>query len=269
MTLFSKSIITASELHEQLPAENLCLVDLRSEDAFSAGHIIGARALTPGLLNRADAPIGGLLPAADGIADIVKAIGLQADQTVVAYDAGLETAAARLVWVLHAYGHTQAVLLDGGFNAWQSQNLPTTTEIATVPASTLTLHRVADNLIESDELMARLDDPNLAILDVRSLKEFDGSDVRSARGGHVPGAQHMEWTTVFDADQQLKHKDQLLKEFAQAGATPEKEVIVYCQTHQRSAVTYVLLKELGFDNVRAIDGAWSNWGNRTDTPIQS
>lgn len=265
----TRARVSALELKDRLAEDNLCIVDLRAPEAYTAGHIPGARPLTPKMLNSSTPPIGGLLPSLEGVNDIVKTIGLSEGQTVVAYDAGLETAAARLIWVLDAYGYQDSLWLDGGMAVWESHGLPTSTDAVAIPTTPLRLQRIAKNVIETEELITRINDPSLAILDVRSQKEYAGQDVRSARGGHIPGAAHMEWTTVFGEDKALRPVEQLLRDFADIGVTPDKEVIVYCQTHQRSAVTYVLLKELGFEHVRAIDGAWSNWGNRTDTPIQS
>ena len=54
----------------------------------------------------------------------------------------------------------------------------------------------------------------------------------------------------------------------QAGITRDKEVIVYCQTHHRSAFSYVMLRALGYENVKGYPGSWSEWGNRDDTPVE-
>ncbi|MDO8672179.1 MAG: rhodanese-like domain-containing protein, partial [Dehalococcoidia bacterium] len=40
------------------------------------------------------------------------------------------------------------------------------------------------------------------------------------------------------------------------------------QTGQRSAVTYLTLRLLGYEKVRNYDGSWQEWGNETDTPIE-
>jgi thiosulfate/3-mercaptopyruvate sulfurtransferase len=53
-----------------------------------------------------------------------------------------------------------------------------------------------------------------------------------------------------------------------AGLTPDKEIIVYCHTHHRSAHSYTMLKHLGYERVRAYDGSWSEWGNDPSLPIE-
>jgi thiosulfate/3-mercaptopyruvate sulfurtransferase len=53
------------------------------------------------------------------------------------------------------------------------------------------------------------------------------------------------------------------------GVTPDKEVVVYCQTHRRSSHIYVVLKSLGFERVRGYPGSWSEWGNDPSTPIEA
>ena len=57
--------------------------------------------------------------------------------------------------------------------------------------------------------------------------------------------------------------------YEKLGVTPDKEVIVYCQTHHRSSHTYVILKALGYPRVKGYPGAWSEWGNSPDTPVET
>ena len=119
-------------------------------------------------------------------------------------------------------------------------------------------------------ILARLDDPGTALLDTRTPEEFSGERVRAARGGHIPGAVNFNWVEAMDADHNLRLKPApvLLESLAALGVTPDKEVIAYCQTHHRSSHTFVVLKWLGFERVRGYPGAWSEWGNREDTPVE-
>ena len=251
-----------------LSEARICLVDLRSPEAYAAGHIPGAVSGSAALLNRAEPPMGGLMPEPQAVNTLFEQIGANLGDQIVAYDGGKETAAARLMWVMDAYGYEVGSWLSGGFADWVAQELPVSTEVTTVAAGDLTLSLVGDNVISADQLMENLDSASLKILDVRSANEYAGTDVRSARGGHVPGAHHFEWTAQLDEKGCLLNDELLQEQLDNAGVSTDDTVIVYCQTHQRSAVTYVALKHLGYTDVRALDGAWSNWGNRTDTPIE-
>lgn len=80
---------------------------------------------------------------------------------------------------------------------------------------------------------------------------------------------NFDWLTAMDAERnrQLRPREVLLRELAKLGVTPEREVVAYCQTHQRSSHTYVMLRWLGFGRVRGYPGAWSDWGNDAATPV--
>ena len=249
------------------PDSNLRFIDVRPLEAYDLTHVPEAVHLDSALLNRHAPPINGLLPTLASVNNIVQSLGITREQNLVVYDAGRETAAARLIWVLHAYGFTSISWLNGGFGAWQASKLPTGSTAVSVVESDISLTHVGNNVISVEQLHRSLGDPAIAILDVRSLSEFIGTDVRAAVGGHIPGAVHYEWTDVLDNSNNLLANDVLLSELHQRGITPDKQVIVYCQSHQRSSVTYVLLTHLGFAKVRALDGAWSAWGNQDELPV--
>lgn len=272
-------VVTPAELHQRLKTlksegktlrdDRLCLVDLRTIEAYETGHLEGAVHASPQLLNRSAPPIGGLLPEPDAVNQFLASIGARMGDQIIAYDGGLETPAARLLWVLDAYGYEAGSWLSGGYKAWQAEHLPTSTQTFTASAGDLNLSLIGDNVISVDTLMQELANPSVKILDVRSAGEYHGTDVRAAEAGHVPGARHAEWMTMLDDHGRLLDDATVEKLLAELGAGYDDTVVVYCQTHQRSAVTYVALKHLGYNDVRAIDGAWSAWGNRPDTPKES
>lgn len=266
---------TLSELLNQVKADGatlrdarICLVDLRSPDDYAAGHIPGAVSGSAALLNHSEPPMGGLMPKPDAVNALFEQIGANLGDQIVAYDGGKGTAAARLMWVMDAYGYEVGSWLSGGFADWVAQELPVTSDTPATTPGDLNLTLVGDNVISAEQLMENLSSASVKVLDVRSANEYAGTDIRSARGGHVPGAHHLEWTTQLDDNGCLLNDELLQAQLDSAGVSKDDTVIVYCQTHQRSAVTYVALKHLGFTDVRALDGAWSNWGNRTDTPIE-
>jgi len=105
------------------------------------------------------------------------------------------------------------------------------------------------------------------IVDVRARAEYTGELVRAARGGAIPGAVHIEWTRNLAADGRYRPIGELRAMYAQAGITPEREVITYCQGGYRAAQSYIALVLADYPRVRNYVGSWNEWGNRLDLPI--
>jgi len=273
---------TPTELSKNGP-QALILLDVRSAEEYASAHIHGAHRLEPSLLNRSAPPINGLLPNASEVADWSARLGLQIDSTLVVYDGGKSTAAARALWVLNVYGFTNVHWLNGGLPAWVSSGQPVTADATPAPTAVSAQSLTANPalVITNEELKAKFSNaatsndspesrqsPKHQLIDARTKGEYEGSDVRSARGGRMPGAVHYEWLDMFQSDGTLQPDSELKAALAKRQLADDVPAIVYCQSHQRSAVTYVVLKHLGYKDVSALDGAWSNWGNDPTTPIE-
>ncbi|MBX2824799.1 MAG: sulfurtransferase [Gammaproteobacteria bacterium] len=247
------------------------LVDLRSQEQYAENHLPGAVHLPYATILKVDPPVGGLLPDADAFNGVLRSLGITRDHYVVAYDAEGGAAAGRLIWTLHAYDFYQCGVLHGGINAWVAAGRELTTASPEVAPSTISLQPTATNVISVDELKARIGDDKLGLLDARTLDEYTGAKVRANHGGRIPGAERLEWTDALDpAGPTTLLPDETLRDMLdQRGLTPDKDIVVYCQTHHRSALSYLMLKHLGYESVTALDGAWSAWGNRDDTPKET
>ena len=104
----------------------------------------------------------------------------------------------------------------------------------------------------------------------RTPQEFSGEKKFAARGGHIPGAANLNWVDTMDPNRNYRFKTQaeLRAMLEQLGLTPDKEIICYCQSHHRSSHAYIMLKMLGYSRISGYPGAWSEWGNRNDTPVE-
>ena len=87
----------------------------------------------------------------------------------------------------------------------------------------------------------------------------------------MPGAVNVDWTLTMDPERgrALRPIAELRTLYESAGVRRDAEVVAYCQTHHRSSHTYWVLKHLGYERVRGYPGAWSDWGNREDTPVEA
>ncbi len=264
-------LLEPGQLEKHLHVPGLLLVDMRSSDSYARGHIPGAVQLDYASLIRIAPPAMGLLPDAARLSAVLSAIGLTPATHVVAYDEEGGGHAGRLLWTLDVLGQRQFSLLNGGSIAWAAEGYPLERRIAAPrPSRYQAAFANPAALADKEYILTRLGQADLILLDTRSPAEYRGIDVRAARRGHIPGAVNLNWTETMDSERQLRFQaDTLLHSLlAAVGVTPAKEVIVYCQTHHRSAHTYMVLKHLGYPRVRGYPGAWSEWGNDPSLPVE-
>ncbi len=250
---------------------DVLLVDVGSPETYVQNHIPGAVFLEYAWIIHREPPRMGLLPAPRQLSNVLGATGISPNTHVIAYDDEGGGRACRLLWTLDVIGHKRFSLLNGGLHAWANEGHALTDEI-TVPQASEYPEPVISGTGVADQhyIQQHLDDEHVVILDTRSPQEFRGSKVLAQRGGHIPGAVNMDWTEAMDRPRHLRllPAEQLESKLAALGVSRDKEIITHCQTHHRSAHTYIMLKSLGFEQVRGYPGSWSEWGNTADTPIE-
>lgn len=246
------------------------IIDVGRPEIYARTHLPGAVHLAYEQLVLARTPVLGLLPEPAPLAALLGALGISPAHHVIAYDDETNGRAARLIWTLHTVDHFHASLMNGGLEQWLHEKRPTAEGREQAIPAEYPATPPGAALIEIDELRVRLRQPGTVLLDTRSPEEYRGELRRAQRVGHIPGAVNYEWTEAMNSDDHLRLRPaaEIQRELREIGVTPDKEVIVYCQTHHRSAHTYVVLKHLGFARVRGYAGSWSEWGNRSDTPIE-
>ena len=130
------------------------------------------------------------------------------------------------------------------------------------------MSQVENFRIQYDDLRQKVEQQAIQLWDCRTEDEYTGLRMTARRGGHIPGARHFEWSTAIARQNHLKlHSlERTQQRLEQLGFDLSQPVVVYCQSHHRSGLAYIVGKLLNWDIV-AYDGAWSEWGNRSDSPI--
>jgi thiosulfate/3-mercaptopyruvate sulfurtransferase len=213
----------------------------------------------------------GMLPDPERFAAMCRRLGLQQDDTILFYGDKGGRHATRALWVFEYYKHLGALhLMDGGREQWEREGRPKVSDPATFEPSGYPVPsgRRLELRATAGEIMRCLADGNYTVLDVRTQAEYDGADVRAARGGHIPGARHIFWEDALTPEGTLRPKEELARLYADI--PPDNTVAVHCQLGVRAAHTWFVLRHvLGYAGARNYDGSWQEWGNRDDTPIET
>ena len=244
------------------------IIDLRPPEDFAAGHIPGAVHLDlwgVSLIDTDPAPLKAFMWMIDHLFNLR---GVTAETPVVVYDDQSGLRAARAFWFLEYFGHPRVQLLDGGFNAWVGGKFPVTRDSKAPPKSTWSGTPQEHTIATWRDVQSRLGHPDVVLLDTRTDGEWHGTTVRAKRGGRIPGAVHVEWTRNLGPDGAFKPAAELRQMYEQAGVTPDKEVVTYCQGGYRAAHGYLALRLLGYPRVRNYTGSWKEWGDREGLPIE-
>lgn len=271
-------IITASELIQRLEHQELVLVDTRFklQDAsygrrvYGESHLPGAVYLD--LNDDLSGPVGARggrhpLPDLNQLSQKLGACGIHAPAHVVAYDDAYNMYAGRLWWLLRYLGHTQVQVLDGGFSAWQALGYPLSHEWPTPKPQVFVPQLHSTNLITHEELIQRLHEPGLLLLDARSADRYRGeNETLDPRGGHIPGALNRPF--MDNLIQGLyKTAPQLQLELNALGANQAQEIVVYCGSGVSANQLLIALAAAGFNNTRLYAGSWSDWCRYPDVPM--
>ncbi|WP_026370906.1 sulfurtransferase [Kallotenue papyrolyticum] len=215
----------------------------------------------------------------DKFEQLMSRLGISNDTTVVFYGDKNNWWATYAFWVFKLFGHEDARIMNGGRQKWIAEGRPLTTEVPSYPPTQYTARERSDAEIRAfrDEVLRALGQPNVALVDVRSVDEYTGKKLHmpeypqegALRGGHIPGAQNIPWATAVREDGTFKSREELEQIYQSKGITPDKDVIAYCRIGERSSHTWFVLKYLlGYDRVKNYDGSWTEWGNAVGLPIE-
>jgi thiosulfate/3-mercaptopyruvate sulfurtransferase len=230
------------------------VVDVRDAWEFDGiGHVPGA-VNVPFDRFRSDAGDEGMLPGAERWTTLMAEAGIAADDRIVAYDDEHGVFAARFLVTALLYGHESVHLLNGDFSAW-SRSQETTTEAPSADPATYELREPASSpLVDFETVRAALD-TDAVVVDTREAWEY--------AEGHLPGAVQLDWRDLVDAETRgLKPDAELESLLAERGVTPDRRIVLYCNTARRISHTYVALRHLGYEHVDFYEGSLTEWEKR-------
>ncbi|MFI9506574.1 sulfurtransferase [Nocardia sp. NPDC052566] len=265
-------LVTTEWLSANIGAPGLKIVE-SNEDIllYDIGHVPGATKIDwRGDLND---PVTRDYIDGSRFTELMRTKGIDRDDTVVVYGDRGNAQAAHTLWLFTLFGHEDVRLLDGGRDAWISEERDTTFDLPYPARSEYPTVRRDDSTARAfrEDVLAHLGSP---LIDVRSPEEYSGELIQppinpedaALRGGHIPTAVNIPWTAAFGADGRMRPRAELDVIYGAHGA--QDDLVVYSRVGERSSHTwFVLTYLLGFDTVRNYDGSWTEWGNSVRMPI--
>ena len=256
-------IISTTNLNSVINNSNILIIDTRSFKEYSEGHIPGAVNLDLFAFHWIDTTKEGIENFNKQTEMLFSFAGITPDKKIIFYDEVSGMSAARGIWMLMYFSHPDVSILDGGMKKWRQENLPLETKSNGFRPSKFS-GKINPELISGFEYLNN-NLNHVKILDARSPGEFDGSVIRAAQAGHIPHAINIDWNLNLNENGTFKNNEELLKLY---NIPKDSEIITYCQGAYRAANTFLVLKKLGFENVRVYLGSWGEWGNKLDLPTE-
>jgi thiosulfate/3-mercaptopyruvate sulfurtransferase len=278
-------IIQSAALLKLYKSENLVLIDARSGKNARANyeekHLDGALFVD---LNtqlaeiKEDATIGGRhpLPKIENFARTLSNLGISAKSHVVIYDdKNGSNAAARFWWMLKAVGHEKVQVLDGGFQAAEKSNFPTSS--ATEIINKTELYKV-DNwklpMAAIDEVENVSQDKNHIVIDVRETSRYNGeTEPIDLIAGHIPGAINIPFAENLDENGLFLPPNELKEKYKKIFQNVKPEnIIVHCGSGVTACHSLLAIAYAALEIPKLYVGSWSEWsrnGKKTETKAQT
>lgn len=274
------TLIEPAELESGLGSPGLVVIDCRY-DLFApdAGAAAYARAHIPGALYaHADHDLAGPitpasgrhpLPTIEAFEASLRRFGVGPESQVVVYDDSGGTTAGRLWWMLRWAGHQRVALLNGGWKQWLAHGGPQTSTVPNPTPGTFRAHADRAQWVSTDDLVARLGDPSLCLIDARAADRFAGrSEPIDAIAGHVPGALSHPLTQNLDSNGRFLPAEVLRERWEKTLAgRPAAGLIAMCGSGVSACHNLIALEVAGLGSGKLYVGSWSEWIRDRSRPV--
>jgi thiosulfate/3-mercaptopyruvate sulfurtransferase len=275
----SRWLISTDRLAARLTDRNVVAVDAsypspgqpnRSHAEYLEGHIPGAVFFDIEAISDHSSDLPHMLPGPAHFGEVVGALGIGDDDTVVVYDSVGLYSAPRVWWTFRVFGARAVFILDGGLPKWKAEGRPIEHGAVSRPPKTFHAEMNVGAVATLADVRMALADDSAQIVDARSADRFSGKAPEprpGLRSGHMPRSFNLPFARLV-ADGRLAPRPEIETAFKEGGIDLEKPIITTCGSGITAAILTLALESIGKQPKGLYDGSWAEWGSRPDVPVE-
>jgi len=220
-------------------------------------------------LSDKDSPYRFTMPKLRTLSENFKRRGIGENFHIILYSRNGTQWSARVWWMLRSVGVDNVSILDGGFNEWIRNGLPTTNEITFFSTSNFTFKPRDDIFVSKEIIIKTLEDKNTKILNSLTEDIHSGQNPRYGRPGRIPNSINIPFHKLVDAKTgKFLHIEELFKIFQLNNIKHENDIINYCGGGIAASLEAFILYQLGFENITIYDNSLSEWATDETLPME-
>ncbi|MBT5772917.1 MAG: sulfurtransferase [Dehalococcoidia bacterium] len=247
---------------------------LRAESGrptYEAGHIPGSGfADLPGDLSDRESELRFMMPPAEQFAETMSSYGVGEGTRVVLYDRAGGMWAARIWWMLRAFGFDEAAVLNGGWSKWVAEGQTTSDAASAYPRGNFVARPREGLIADREEVLTAIEDGATCIVNALTEEQHRGEGAaRYGRAGRITGSVNVPANSLVDPETKAYHPlEELRSRFASVGADTAERVIAYCGGGIAASSDAFVLTLLGYENVAIYDASLSEWAADESLPME-
>ena len=239
---------------------------------FDEAHIPGAGFIDLlGDLSDSSSNLPLMMPSEQQFADAMSRYGIGDGTHVVLYSSSEPMWAARMWWMLRAFGFENAAVLNGGWAKWTAEGRPVSSAACTYSPAPFAGRFRPGSFVGKDDVLAAIGDDGVCTINALPPMMHTGAGGPVfGRKGRIAGSVNVPSGSLNDPETGTYLPAGDLREiFDTVRAGEAGRIITYCGGGIASSNNAFALALIGYDNVAVYDASMFEWGNDESLPMET